>query len=171
MNAAPSISPPPLNDGINPSGIGPSGIWSVLWLFSAWVLSALGQSDKLSEATLLRVSYPAGRDGCRALTYRFRPARHQRRMMARRARGIKPVSRYICAGLAPLIPNSTKKPLTRTQYLERCCKLAPMSRVHIYVWHYPKHAFLKIITFRALNRLGVFTPKCELQCPAPLTPD
>ena len=166
MNVASSITLPPETDGVNPSGI-----WAFLWRVSAWLLGAVGQSHPTSGFAPIRTTYANGRDGCHSFQRRFKPVRHQRRMRARKARGIRPVGRYTCCGLAPLIPNSPENPLTRFQYLERCTKLAPMSRFQIYNWNYVSLVNRKSAVNFTLVYLGLFAAHCEPYCAAPLKPD
>jgi len=170
MNVASSISLPPETDGVDPSGI-----WAFLWRMSAWVLSAVGSSilrtDTVCDMAPIRTTYTNGRDGCHSFRRCFKPARHLRRMRARRARGIRPVGRYTCGGLAPLIPNSPDTPLTRFQYLERCSKLAPMGRFQIYNWNYVSAGLRKSAANLAVVYLGLFAAHCAPFCAAPLKPD
>jgi len=137
-----------------------------LWLSLLW-----GEPFSGFNISHIIRSASSGRRAGGINSRKTRPGRHRRRMIARRARGIRPVGRYTCCGLAPLIPNSPCSPLTRFQYLERCAKLAPMSRFHIYNWNYVSLGLRKSAINFTVVYLGLFAAHCVPLCAAPLKPD
>ena len=92
-------------------------------------------------------------------------------MMARRARGIRPVARYDWAGMRRFLPNEDQKPLTHTQCLERKCKLVPLGRFQVYNWLYHSYGFGTVTIHDMFNGLGEFRDVCIRFCHAPLRPD
>jgi len=146
MSFAPYISP------LQADALNASGFWHV---FFARLRLWLGLNIGADESLLFEPDAPA-------------TPRHRRLEMARSARltnGV-PVGRST-AGLRPLLPRG----LSRTQYLEACCRLSSMGRFQIYDWLYYRWEFWNIPALRARNVFGVFTPLIARQCHAPLKPD
>jgi len=175
MNVASSISHPPKTDGVTLSRFGPPNIWEMLCLFSAWVLCSLGGDEAVSSRPIyrhVREYHPVhGPEYDYVPCWRLYPARHRRRMIARRARGIRPVARYDWAGMRRFLPNEDQKRLTHTQFLERKSKLVPVGRFQVYDWLYHSYGASSVTIHDMFNSLGAFRDGCARLCPAPLRPD
>lgn len=96
-----------------------------------------------------------------------RPNRHRRRMIARRARGIMPLTRYMGLYLRPLLPTG----LSPTQYLEAELRISPLGRLQSYNWKYHVHDFFRRGAMKARAGLGCACTQVSALCDARLSPD
>ena len=143
-----------------------TGLLTRIWLW----LSQLCSGAFMPEAGIRLASGiwdDAARPNLNVFTGTTPPNRHARRMIARRARGIMPASRYAWRGMAgPLKAGASVEELRAWAKLK--CRKGRFQSVHM---KYYIRAFFKRLALARRFSLGLDSAQVSGLCHAPLSPD
>jgi len=142
MNAVAYISLPPETDGVTRSGVSVLSLTVRIWM---WLSQIWGRESFCAAAEAV---FCLGDEDALNTAPPFRPNRHMRRMIARRARGIMPASRYAYYGMGgPLRPGVSLA--ERYDWVIKRCRKTWFHTRH---WKYYVIAFFRRSAFRRARK-------------------